>query len=256
MSGRLAALAALILSVCNTAAGAAEVKVLSTIAFQRVFDEEIPAFNRSSGHTVKAEFGGTTAMATRVRNGEAADIYFGTRQAVDALVAAGKVRADSVLSLANSPVGFAVKKGAHWPDVSTAEKLKNAILASKGITYPDPASGSPSANHLVKVAEQLGIADALQARTRRPPGGGAAGPDMLNTGEADLAFQQNCELLLAPNVELIGPLPREFQLNTVMAVAVLVQAREPQAAAAFIRYLQTPAVAKVMTRWGLEPLAK
>jgi molybdate transport system substrate-binding protein len=254
-AGRMG-LAALLLGACTTLAGAGEIKVLSTIAFQRVFHEAVPAFDRASGNTVKVDFGGSAAVAGRVRNGEAADVYFGARKDMDELVAAGKVRAGSVVTLANSQAGFGVRKGAPKPDISTAAKLKSAILASKGITYPDPASGSPSGNQLVKIAAQLGVADALASRTRRPPGGGAAGPVMLNTGEADLAFQQNCELLLAPNVELIGPLPSEFELITPMVAAVPIQAHDPEAAMAFIRFLQTPAEAALMHRWGLEPLAK
>ncbi len=234
---------------------AAEVKVLSTIAFQSVFDTEIPAFNKSSGHKASVEFGGGSAMAARVQNNEVVDVYFGARQNIDALIAAGKVRADSVVDLARSPVGFAVKKGAPKPDISTADALKRTLLAARGITYPDPASGSPSANHLVRVAEQLGIADDLRAKTRRPPGGGAAGPTMLISGEAELAFQQNCELLLTPGIELLGPLPKEFQLITIMSAAVPVTAREPEAAKAFIKYLQTPSAMAVMKRWGLEPIA-
>ena len=251
---RIAATLAIALSLPAAPSAAAEVRVLSTIAFQRVFDTELPAFNRSSGHVARAEFGGTTALATRVRDGEVADVYLGTRPAIDALLAAGKVRPDSIVDLARSPVGFAVKKGAPRPDVSTADALRRALLAARGITYPDPASGSVSALHLGRMAEQLGIAAELQARTRRPPGGAAAGPTMLGSGEADLAFQQNCELLVAPGVELLGPLPREFQLVTIMSAAVPLTAREPQAARAFIRYLRTPAAVATMSRWGLEPL--
>jgi molybdate transport system substrate-binding protein len=252
----MAGLLAVLLGGACTQAQAAEVKVLSTIAFQRVFEEEVPTYNRSSGHTAAVEYGGGTAMARKVQEGAVADVYFGTRPLIDALLAAGKLQPDSVVELARSPAGFAVKKGAPKPDISTADALRRALLASRGITYPDPTSGSPSAIHLVKVAEQLGIADALKAKTRRPPGGAAAGPTMLGTGEADLAFQQNCELLLTPNVELLGPLPPEFRLITVMTAAVPMTARDPAAAKAFIRSLQTPEAAQVMRRWGLEPLVQ
>jgi molybdate transport system substrate-binding protein len=255
-AGPVATAFAAVLGISCTQAQAAEVKVLSTIAFQRVFDEQIPAFNRASGHTGRAEFDGAAAMAERVQKGEVAEVYLGPRQNVDALVAAGKVQPDSVVDLARSPAGFAVRKGAPKPDISTADALRRTLLAAKGITYPDPAHGSPSGMYLVKLAGQLGIAEALQARTRRPPGGAAGGPAMLITGEADLAFQQNCELLLTPGVELLGPLPPELQLITVMSAAVPVTAREPAAARAFIRSLQTPAAGKVMQRWGLAPIAR
>jgi molybdate transport system substrate-binding protein len=255
-AGQLALVFAVVLGILCAHAQAADVKVLSTIAFQRVFEQELPAFNHASGHAASAEFGGNTAMAERVQKGEAADVYFGTRPAIDALLAAGKLQPDSVVDLARSPVGMAVRKGAPRPDISTANALRSALLAAKGITYPDPAAGSVSGIHITKVAERLGIAEALRARTRRPPGTAAGGPTMLITGEADLAIQQNCELLLVPGVELLGPLPPEFQLITVMSAAVPLTARQPVAARAFIRYLQTPAVAEVMQRWGLEPLAR
>jgi molybdate transport system substrate-binding protein len=220
-----------------------------------VFEDQLPVFNLASGHAAKAEFGGTTALAARVRNDEVADVYVGSRPAIDALLAAGKVHADSVVDLARSPVGAAVRKGAPRPDISNAAALKRALLAAKGITYPNPAAGSISGIHLMKVAEQLGIVEEVKARTRRPLGVAAAGPTMLISGEAELAFQQNCELLLVPGVELLDPLPPEFRLITPMAAAVPVTAREPAAARALIRYLQTPAAAAVMQRWGLEPVA-
>jgi molybdate transport system substrate-binding protein len=174
---------------------------------------------------------------------------------VDELIRAGKVRPDSVVDLARSAVGMAVKKGAPRPDISTADALRRAMLAARGITYPDPAGGSPSALHLLKVAGQLGIAAELKAKTRRPAEGTSGGPIMLNTGEADLAVQQNSELLIAPNVELLGPLPPEFQLITIMSAAVTVNAPQPAAARALIQSLQTPAGATLMRRWGLEPIA-
>ncbi len=251
---RLTAVLGTVLLASSPLAFAADVKVLATIAFERVFDEELPAFNRSSGHTASAQLGTGGAVAARVQNNEVADLFFGPRQNIDTLVAAGKLRADSVVDIARSPAGFAVKKGTPKPDIATADGLKRALLAAHGIAYPDPSFGSPSANHLLRVAAQLGIADELKARTRHPPVGHAGGPTLLITGEADLAFQQNCELLLVPDADLLGPLPKEFQLITIMSVAVPVTAREPEAAKAFIKHLQTPAAAAVMRRWGLEPI--
>jgi molybdate transport system substrate-binding protein len=254
LAAPLVAMLAALSGFAATPARAADISVFATIAFQHVFDAAIPAFDRSSGNMVHVEYGGGSAMADRVKNGGAADVYVGSRAGVDALLAAGKVRPDSVVDLARSPVGFGVKKGAPKPDVSTAAALRRTLLAAHGITYPDPASGSPSANHLVRIAAQLGIADELQARTRRPAGGAAEGPVLLGTGEADLAFQQNCELLLAPDVELLGPLPPEFELITIMTAAVPANAHEPAAGLAFIRSLKTAPGGALMKRWGLEPI--
>ena len=252
----LVALCAALLALASAPARSAEVKVLSTIAFQRVFENALPDLDRDSGQTAKPEFGTAMALANRVQQGEAADVYIGPRQNVDALVKAGKVRADSVIDLARSPIGMAVRKGAPKPDISSAAALKRALLASRGVTFPDPAAGSPSGQHFLRVAAQLGVADELKAKTRRPPDGTAFGPSMLISGEADLALQQTSELLMRESdIDLLGPLPPEFQLITIMSAGVPVTSREPAAARAFIRALQAPAAGPVLKRWGLEPIA-
>ncbi len=257
LADRLAAVLAAVFALSSTFVHAAEVKVLSTIALERVFEAQLPAFNHAGGDSAKAEFGTATALANRVLKDEVADVYVGPRQNIDALVKAGKVRPDSVVDLARSAVGMAVRKGAPKPDISSAAALKRALLAARGITYPDPAFGSPSGMHLTKVAAQLGISEELKARTRRPPDGTAFGPAMLVSGEADLALQQTSELLIRESdIDLLGPLPPEFQLITIMSAAVPVTAREPQAGRAFIQALQTPAMGAVMKRWGLEPIAR
>ena len=195
------------------------------------------------------------AMANRVRQGEVADIYVGPRQNFDALIAAGRMQPDAVVDLAHSYFALAVRKGAPRPDISTPDALRRVLLAARGITFPDPAFGSPTGIHLTRVAAQLGISDELKARTRRPPDGTAFGPGMLISGEADIAVQQTSELLMQESaIDLLGPLPAEFQLTTIISAGVPVAAREPAAARAFIRFLQRPDAAKVLRRWGLEPI--
>jgi molybdate transport system substrate-binding protein len=245
-------------AVCahGTFARAAEVKVMATIAFRNILNDEMPAFDRANGNMSTASYGGNSMLEKRLQSGEIDDVLFAARPAMDDMIAAGKVMPDTVVDLAKSHVGAAVRKGAPKPDISTPEKLKAAMLAAKAITFPDPAGGSITAGHITKVAKQLGINDEVQAKRRRASGSGANGPMMLGTGEVDLAFQQDAELLLAPNVELLGPLPKEFQLVTVMSVAVIKGAHNPDAAKAMIRFMQTPEAAKDMQHWGMEPVTQ
>lgn len=237
----------------SAGAAAAELKVFSTIALQTALEDLAPKFGAASGHTISSDFAITGALAKRLQEGEAADVFVGTRSAVDELLKAGKVQKGSDVDLANSSVGMAVRKGAARPDISTTEALKRAIIAAKAISYTDPASGGASGVHFSKVLERLGIAEQMKARTRFPPGGGFAAR-LLVAGEVDLAVQQNAELLSVPGVELLGPLPAEWQSVTKFSAAVPVAARQPEAGKAFIRYLQTAQAATVLKAKGLEPL--
>jgi molybdate transport system substrate-binding protein len=74
-------------------------------------------------------------------------------------------------------------------------------------------------------------------------------------GEAEIGFQQISELLPIPGITLVGPLPPEIQKFTVFSAGVATNAKEPEAAKAFIRFLASPAAAPVITKSGMEPLS-
>ena len=67
-------------------------------------------------------------------------------------------------------------------------------------------------------------------------------------GEAEIGFQQISELLPIPGITLVGPLPPEIQKFTVFSAGVATNAKEPEAAKAFIRFLASPAAAPVITK--------
>jgi molybdate transport system substrate-binding protein len=52
-------------------------------------------------------------------------------------------------------------------------------------------------------------------------------------------------LLIAPGVELADPFPAELQQDLVITAAIAANAREAEAAKAFIDFLKTPAAAAV-----------
>ncbi|HEX9431574.1 MAG TPA: substrate-binding domain-containing protein [Burkholderiales bacterium] len=235
--------------------GAAEINGLSTIAVQSAMEELIPHFEKASGHKVHVAFGLGVAMAKRVQDGEAADFVLGPRSAIDGLAKAGKLAPGSDAALARSSVAVAVRKGAPKPDISTPDALKRALLAAKAISYSNPAYGGASGVHFAKVLERLGIVDEMKAKTKFPPEGGFTAR-LLAAGEVDLAIQQTGELISVPGVELAGSLPGELQSITTFAIAIPTAARQPDAAKALIKYLQSAEAAAVMKARGLDPAAQ
>jgi molybdate transport system substrate-binding protein len=235
--------------------GAAEIHGLSTIAVQSAMEELVPHFEKASGHKVHVAFGLGVAMAKRVQDGEAADFVLGPRSAIDGLIKAGKLAPGSEATLARSSVAVAVRKGAPKPDISTPEALKRTLLSARAISYSKPAYGGASGVHFAKVLERLGIADEMKSKTRFPPEGGFTAR-LLASGEVDLAIQQTGELISVPGVELVGPLPGELQSITSFAIAIPTAARQPDAAKALIKYLQSPEAAAVMKARGLDPAAQ
>src|SRR5438876_5047151 len=249
------ALTIIALAAIPLSAAAADVKGLSTIALQSVAEELLPQFEKASGHKVSITYGLGVAMVKRVQEGEAADFLLAPRGAVDGLLKAGKLAPGSDVSLARSSVGIAVRKGAPRPDISTPEALKRTLLAARAISYSNPAYGGASGVHFAKVLERLGIADEMKAKTRFPPEGGFTAR-LLAAGEVDLAVQQIGELISAPGVELLAPLPADLQSVTTFAAAIPLSASQPDAATALIRYLQSSAAMAVIKAKGLEPIGQ
>jgi molybdate transport system substrate-binding protein len=61
---------------------------------------------------------------------------------------------------------------------------------------------------------------------------------------------QITEIVIAPGVELAGPLPAEIQNTTVMAAGVIASSKAPDAASVFIRFISSPSAAAVLTATG------
>ena len=77
----------------------------------------------------------------------------------------------------------------------------------------------------------------------------------LVIGEIELQIGQISEIVLAPGVELVGPLPAEIQDVTMLAAAVTTTSKAPEAASALIIFLSSPSTAAILKANGFQPPA-
>jgi molybdate transport system substrate-binding protein len=249
--GRAAAVGLFILTQ-GAIADAAEIKVYATIGMGSVLKELQPKFEQASGHKLDITWGLAGALAKRVADGETPDALVAIKGGVDGLVTSGRIAAPSAAILAGSGIGVSVRGGAPKPDISTPEKLKEALLAAKAIAYSNPAAGGASGVHFAKVAERLGIGDQVKAKSKHPETAGLPGKLLLD-GTADLAIAQVPELLEVQGTDLVGPLPGDLQNITTFAGGVVTGAKQPDAAAAFLKFLLTPEALATVKAKGMEP---
>ena len=231
-------------------AGAAELKVLSTIALGEAWHELQPKFEATTGHKLTLVLGTSGGVNKRVAEGETGDVIVSTSGGIEALAKAGKVTTGTSAPVAWSQVGLAVLRGAPRPDISTPEALKQTLLAAKAVAYSDPAGGGASGIHLAKVLDRLGIAPQVNARAKL----GRAVPNAAAVvkGEADIAVQQIPELLAVPGVEVIGPLPGDLANTTTFSAAVLATTGDPVAAKALVDFLRSPETSAALKAKGFE----
>ncbi len=234
-------------------AAAGEVTVMTSGAFATAHLALAPAFEKATGNrivTLTTSTGvGADAIPARVARGDAVDVIILPSAALDEMIRAGTVLADSRAELANSAIGMAVKAGAPKPDISTVEALTATLRRARSIAYSASVSGVYLSTELFP---KLGIAAEIapkSARIERERVGA-----VVARGEAEIGFQQISELLEVKGVDLVGPLPPAVQRVTLVAAGVATTSANPSTAQAYIRYLASAEAADTIRRVGLTPL--
>jgi len=226
----------------------APITVVSSMATQAVLAELARLFETRSPRKLTLESISGVAAAIRVRAGETFDVVVLASPAIDNLVEAGRLVADSRVDVARSGVAVAVRAGMPRPEITSEEALKRAVLGARTVGH----STGPSGVELTKLFERWGITDELRGRVVVAPPGVPVG-SLVARGEAELGFQQLSELLPVAGIEVLGPMPASVRIVTTFSAAVGSDSGQPDAARELLAFLITPAATDAKRRQGMEP---
>ena len=221
------------------------VRLLSTLALKGAVLRLAGQYEAASGVRIDADFAPTVGLLPRLRGGEKADIVILTREGLDEFAAEGAVVA-SIVDLARSYVGIAVKAGAPHPDIATEAAFRASVLAARSVAYSRIGA---SGIYFAELIARLGIADEINVRATITSGFTA---ERLISGAADLAVQQISELKQVDGIDVVGPIPLSLQSPTVFSAARMTASERPAKADALLRFLTSPEVAPVLVETGLE----
>jgi molybdate transport system substrate-binding protein len=242
----VATLVAVLLGTAASHAQEHAVRVLISNGFRAVFDDLVPVCEKSIGHRVTVQSGTSTSLIEKVNAGEPFDVAIMTTEAMETLGKSGKIAARTPLG--RSGIGIGSRAGAKKPDIANAEALKKTFLAAKAITYAGDGASRP---HIDRMMGTLGIADVLTKKTLLEQGSVRAAARVAS-GDADLLITLVSEILPAPGVELVGPLPTQFQNYVSFAGAAAVKSDNAAAGKALISCLSGPNVATTLKAKGME----
>ena len=220
---------------------------LSSMATRNLLREAVVDWRSRGGGEVAFESVGGIDALRRIEAGEALDIAVLAADAIERLVAAGRIVADSTKPLARSKVAIAVAAGAPRPAIDSIEALRDSVLAARSIGY----STGPSGVALQRMFERWGILDAVRTRLVVAPPGVAVG-DLVARGDAALGFQQRSELMHVEGIDLIGAMPTGAEIDTIFSGGVLAASRRPVAARAFLDFVRSPAANAARQRNGMD----
>jgi molybdate transport system substrate-binding protein len=227
---------------------ATELKVVAGGSLVPLFEELGPQFEKASGHKLAIHFDSTPNIVARVASGTPFDAVVVPFDVFKDAGAKARFAAGTTVDIARVGYGVIVRAGAPKPDISTADALKQTLLAAPSIAFvPASAAGA----YITSVFERLGIAEKMKAKTKEQSAPIKIAPAVAG-GEAALGvFLMN--VLVAPGVELVGPFPAELQQELVFTAAVAGDSKETDAAKALISYLRTPEAAAVIKAAGMNP---
>lgn len=221
--------------------------MISSMATRELLSQLAERFARERGVAVEAKAAGGVEVARRISAGEVVDVVVLAANAIDKLVAEGRVLAPRV-DLVRSGVAIAVREGAPRPPVATEEDVKAAVLAAASLSY----STGPSGVYLEKLFERWGILEAIRPRIVVPPPGVPVG-SLVADGRAALGFQQLSELMNLKGIVVLGPLPDSIQTMTVFSGGVCAASTRQEQARALLEFMDSPAVAQLKREHGMEP---
>ena len=235
----------------NRAAAAAQtapIRVLASNGVKAVLDDLRPQSERLVGRPLATQFDLAASLRERIVAGEAFDVAILTTEAIDDLIRQGKVVAGTRADLGRAGVGIGIRAGVPKPDIRTPEAIKQVLLNAKSIAY---APTGASTVYTTRMLERLGIAEAVKSKAV------LQASDLSTVGVAEgrteLVITLISEILPVKGIELLGPLPAEFQGYVAFAAGVSAGARDAQAARALIQFLAGPAVAPAWKTRGMEP---
>lgn len=203
-------------------------------------------YEQACGQRIVYRFGTTPVLIGLAVSADPFDLGVVPVDVMKDAAARARFAAGPTTDIARVGLGVAVRSGARKPEIGTAEALRQALLGARSVaTIPASAGGT----QVLRVFETLGIGEAMKARLKAQSTP-AQLVQAVASGEAELGiFLVN--VLTAPGLEVVGPVPAELHQEVVFTAAVAGNTNATQAARAFIAYLATPAATAVLKAKGL-----
>jgi molybdate transport system substrate-binding protein len=237
------------MSASRTAAQTAELHVMVSDSMKTVMEELTPQIEQATGRKLIPQFNSSKNLRDKIQAGEQFDAVILTSEVLDDLIKQGKIAPGGRAEIARTGIGMGVRAGAAKPDISTAEALKRTLMNAKAISF-NPTGAS--AVHTNEMFARLGIAEAVKSKLLLSSEPGR--PQMnVADGKSEVVFSLIPEIKFFPGVDLVGPVPAEFQAEIVTVGGIASNTHDAAGAAALIKFLTSPGAAQVMKAKGMEP---
>jgi molybdate transport system substrate-binding protein len=239
------------LSVAIPTALASESQAEVTISIREAVAEMVTTFERRTGSKVKTTVAAPGEIVAALQAGRHADVVVVTHGALAELESKGLVRRGGV-PLASASFGLVTRSGDHVPDISTPEALRTVLLVASKVIYNDP-NVTPSGQLLLRIAERLGVADQVKAKSQVVASGTNVSTLAKDTSPGIvIALSVLPEIAGHPGAKLVGPLPKELHDPVTVFAALGARPEDEAAAQAFLQELASTEAKKAYVATGFD----
>jgi molybdate transport system substrate-binding protein len=230
-----------------------KIRVLSAGAPKGGVARTAELFEKNTGDTFEITFATAPKIREAVDAGAAeADVVVANAEAVEEFEAEGRTITGVMTVIGSIKAGVVVRVGAHEPDITSAESLKQALLEADSLVRNEASSGL----YIARMIEAMGINEAVADKTVCLPTGGDVLDHLAASGiDKEIGFGQVTEIRrLEPEgrIRLVGALPKEVENITTYAAAPLVDAADEDAAQAYVQFLASIDAQKILRASGVE----
>jgi molybdate transport system substrate-binding protein len=248
---RITAILSVALPATMSRAQSTELQVPVSIALRGPVAEVAAAFEKASGHTIRMTLAAPGEIVAALQAGRHADVIVLTNGALAELDGKGLIRGDRI-PLATTGFGLATRSSDLAPDISTAHALRAALLGTSKVIYNDPKV-TPSGQLLVRIAESLGVAEQIKAKSQIvAPGAGLVTLAKDASPGTVVAPTVLIEVAGQLGVKLIGPLPKELQVPLPYSAVLSAHPQDEVAAEALLRALASAEAKRAYVAAGFE----
>jgi molybdate transport system substrate-binding protein len=223
-----------------------QVTGLSSMATRSLLTDLALDIRRRHGIAISFASAGGVEIAQHVRAGATVDLVVLAADVMDELESDGLLAPGTLRPLFVSQVVAAVPVGTTTPALASEDHARAAVTNARRIGY----STGPSGSAVMALLERWGLREELQGRLVQAPPGVPVG-SLIASGQADLGFQQLSELLEAPGVRVLGPLPGDAAISSTFTGAVTATSRHLELAATVLRLLSADSAEALVASRGM-----
>ena len=238
-------------SLSGQAAPPASLRIAAAADLQPLLPSLLAGFEKQTGQKAEASFASSATLATQIENGAPFDVFLSADLALPE-----KIVHDGFAAAGSTARPYARGALVLWTRNQSGTKalsmqsLATPQVRSIAIANPEHA---PYGRAAMQALTSLNLLSAAQSKLRTAENIAQAA-QFASTGNADVGLiSLTSALTLAAQGHYI-PVPPTAYAPILQGAVPLRRGANPQAAAAFLNYLHTPAVAQQLRQGGLEPL--